>query len=140
MKSRLSVAFLLMGWLGSLTVLAAAASIGLVIAQVLFWPVLALGAAAFALVAGVNREGAARWFVLAPGLVGPVLVLYGAVTGAQGPGGGLLPRHRRLARRACRSAHHEGRRRGLTALSPKSPCRKKVGRFWCACPETVLCR
>ncbi len=85
MKSRPSVAFLLMGWLGSLGVLAAAASIGLVIAQVLFWPVLALGAAAFALVAGVNREGAARWFVLAPGLVGPALVLYGAVTGAQGP-------------------------------------------------------
>jgi len=85
MKSRPSVAFLLMGWLGSLGVLAAAASIGLVIAQVLFWPVLALGAAAFALAAGVNREGAARWFVLAPGLVGPVLVLYGAVTGVQGP-------------------------------------------------------
>lgn len=74
-----------MGWLGSLGALAAAASIGLVIAQVLFWPVLALGAAAFTLVAGVNREGVARWLVLAPGLLGPALVLYGAVTGAQGP-------------------------------------------------------
>lgn len=85
MKARPSVAFLLLGWLGSLGVLAASASIGLVIVQVLFWPVLALGAAAFTLVAGANRVGVARWSVLIPGLVGPALVLYGATTGAQGP-------------------------------------------------------
>lgn len=85
MKPRPGFALLLLGWLTALAVPAAAISLVIWVGAALFWPLVALVAAAVTVAGALNRTGRARWAVLVPGLAGCALAYTGAVTGAQGP-------------------------------------------------------
>lgn len=85
MRSRPPFGFFILGWLVSLTVPALLFSLGLVALDALFWSTVALLIAAGVVYIAMLSYGGARVAILIPGLLGSALVLWGEVTGAQGP-------------------------------------------------------